>query len=156
VLASTRPDPRTKFSHRDGLNLYILEYENGARASSWDDVWSGPVKEGSASDSFVRWRFEGTKGLAHGTIGWPEWPGRSPSTIDYTTVADQGAWHRPRWPEAWFPDAFAGPMAALMRALEIGTTPDISGRDNLDTLALCEAVMTAALEHRVVDFKSIA
>ncbi|WZP00099.1 Gfo/Idh/MocA family oxidoreductase [Isosphaeraceae bacterium EP7] len=156
VLASTRPDPRTKFEHRDGLNLYILEYENGARASSWDDVWAGPVQEGAASELFVRWRFEGTEGMALGTIGWPEWPSHSPSTIDYTTIADRGDWHRPRWPEAWFPDAFAGPMAGLMRALETGTRPDISGRDNLDTLALCEAVMTAALEHRVVDFESIA
>ena len=39
VLASTRPDPRTKFAHRDGINLYILEYDSGVRASSWDDVW---------------------------------------------------------------------------------------------------------------------
>ncbi len=36
ILASTRPDPRTasKFAHTDGLNLYILEFPNGARASS--------------------------------------------------------------------------------------------------------------------------
>ena len=27
VLASTRPDPRTKFPHPDGINLYILEYD---------------------------------------------------------------------------------------------------------------------------------
>src|SRR5262249_36231053 len=33
VLASTRPDPRTKFPHDDGVNLYILEYDSGARAS---------------------------------------------------------------------------------------------------------------------------
>ncbi len=44
VLASTRPDPRTPFPHEDGINLYILEYENGARASGWDDVWSGPAR----------------------------------------------------------------------------------------------------------------
>jgi predicted dehydrogenase len=38
VLASTRPDPRTEFPHTDGINLYILEYASGARASGWDDV----------------------------------------------------------------------------------------------------------------------
>jgi hypothetical protein len=43
-------------------------------------------------------------------------------------------------------------MSGLMRALESGGGPDISGRDNLETLALCEAVMTAAMEHRVVSF----
>jgi predicted dehydrogenase len=73
-----------------------------------------------------------------------------PSTIDYSTIADAGLWHRPRWPEAWFPDAFAGTMGGLLRALETGEPPDIPGRDNLKTIALCEAALTAAREHRVV------
>ena len=87
-----------------------------------------------------------------GTIGWPGWPQRVASTLDYSTTRDQGVWHQPRWPEAWFPDAFAGTMAGLLRALETGTEPDISGRDNLATIALCEAVLAAAREHRVVSF----
>ncbi len=41
VFASARTDPRTQFPHRDGIVLYILEYANGLRASSWDDVWAG-------------------------------------------------------------------------------------------------------------------
>lgn len=155
VLSSTRPDPRTKFPHEDGINLVILEYEGGARASAWDDVWAGPAREGAGPDIGIRWRFEGTEGLALGTIGWPGWPARTPSTLDYSTVRDSGAWHRPRWPEAWFPDAFAGTMAGLLRALESGTEPDIPGRDNLKTLALCEAVLVGAREHRVVDFREM-
>src|SRR5947209_1478967 len=51
VLASTRPDPRTRFPHRDGLNLYVLEYDAGPRAAAWDDVWSGPAREGAAGDT---------------------------------------------------------------------------------------------------------
>jgi predicted dehydrogenase len=153
VLASTRPDPRTTFPHEDGINLYILEYASGARASGWDDVWSGPAREGAGSEIGIRWRFEGTKGLALGTIGWPGWPAKVPSTLDYTTETDQGEWHRPRWPEAWFPDAFAGTMAGLLRALETGSDPDIPGRDNVNTIALCEAVRTAASGHRVVQFE---
>jgi predicted dehydrogenase len=151
VLASSRPDPRTKFPHDDGINLYILEYESGARASAWDDVWAGPAREGAGHDIAIRWRFEGTRGLALGTIGWPGWPQHVPSTIDYTSIADSGAWHRPRWPESWFPDAFAGTMGGLLHALQTGAAPDISGRDNLKTIALCEAVLTAAREHRVVE-----
>ncbi|MBD0327919.1 MAG: Gfo/Idh/MocA family oxidoreductase, partial [Pyrinomonadaceae bacterium] len=52
VFASVRTDPRTagKFQHEDGICLYILEYENGMRASSWDDVWAGPAREGAESD----------------------------------------------------------------------------------------------------------
>jgi predicted dehydrogenase len=155
VMATTRPDPRTSFPHRDGINLYMLEYESGARAASWDDVWTGPSREGAGADIGIRWRFEGTEGLAVGTIGWPGWPHRVPSTIEYTTRADNGAWHRPRWQEAWFPDAFAGTMSGLMRAIETGGTPDISGRDNLGTLALCEAVLQAATEHRVISFDQL-
>jgi predicted dehydrogenase len=150
VLASTRPDPRTQFPHSDGINLTILEYSNGARASAWDDVWAGPAREGAGGEIFVRWRVEGTKGLALGTIGWPGWPERVPSTIDYSTTLDAGQWHRPRWPQAWFPDAFAGTMAGLLIAIENDTEPDISGRDHLETLALCEAVLIGGREHRVV------
>ena len=149
VLASTRPDPRTRFPHADGINLYILEYERGCRAASWDDVWTGPAREGSESDIAIRWRVEGTEGLARGTIGWPSYPARTPSTLDVTTTRQPGTWLSPRWKEVWFPDAFVGTMAQLLCALEDGTEPEISGRDNLETLALCEAVYAAAREHRV-------
>jgi predicted dehydrogenase len=149
VLASTRPDPRTHFPHRDGINLYILEYDRGCRAAAWDDVWTGPAHEGSESDIYIRWRVEGTDGLARGTIGWPSYPARTPSTLDYTTKQRPGHWFQPRWKEAWFPDAFAGTMAQLLCALEEGTEPEIGGRDNLETIALCEAVYAAATEQRV-------
>jgi predicted dehydrogenase len=149
VLASTRPDPRTHFPHRDGINLYILEYDRGCRAAAWDDVWTGPAREGSESDIYIRWRVEGTDGLARGTIGWPSYPARTPSTLDFTTKQQPGHWLQPRWQEVWFPDAFAGTMAQLLCALEDGTEPEISGRDNLQTIALCEAAYAAATEQRV-------
>ena len=155
VLASTRPDPRTTFHHSDGLNLYILEFENGARASSWDDVWAGPVKEGAAPAISIDYRIEGTQGLAIGQIGWPGWPERVPSTLKFSTINDQSDWKEPKWTTAWFPDAFAGTMAGLMVALESGVDPDISGFDNLKTIALCESVMRAAAEHRVMDPQEI-
>jgi hypothetical protein len=153
VLASTRQDPRTKFPHSDGINLYILEYDSGIRATSWDDVWTGPAREGSESDIYIRWRVEGTDGLARGTIGWPSYPARTPSTLDFTTKHQPGYWFQPRWPEVWFPDAFVGTMAQLLVAIEDNQTPEISGKDNLETLALCEAVFHAAKEHRVTTVK---
>jgi predicted dehydrogenase len=149
VLASTRPDPRTRFPHSDGINLYILEYDRGCRASSWDDVWAGPAREGAAPDIAIRWRIEGTEGLAGGTIGWPSYPQKTPSTLDYTTRAGGDRWFSPRWPEVWFPDAFVGTLAQLLCALEDGSEPEIGGRDNLETIALCAAVFAAAKEHRV-------
>lgn len=153
VLASTRPDPRTQFAHEDGINLYILEYDTGARASSWDDVWTGPVREGSQGDIGIRWRVEGTDGLARGSIGWPSYPAKTPSTLDFTCKRFPGYWFQPRWPEVWFPDAFVGTMAQLLCAIEDGVEPEINGRDNLETIALCAAVRAGAKEHRVTTVK---
>src|SRR5262249_23228233 len=110
----------------------------------------GPAREGAGSSIAVRWRFEGTEGLAMGEIGWPGWPARVPSTIDYTTTRDGGEWHRPRWPDAWVPHAFAGTMGGLLRAPESGSEPDMWGRDKRKRIALCEAVLAAGREHRVV------
>jgi hypothetical protein len=157
VFASIRPDPRTsqKFAHEDGICLYILEYENGLRCSSCDDVWTGPALEGAASDIGIRWRVEGTKGLARGTIGWPSYPARTPSTLDYTATSDQGQWHQPRWNEVWFPDAFVGPMADLLIALERGQPPTLSGKDNLETMALVDACYLSAREHRAVEIEEM-
>jgi predicted dehydrogenase len=150
VMASTGPDPRTKFPHTDGINLYILEFPSGCRASSWDDVWTGPVREGSQGDIGIRWRVEGMHGLAKGTIGWPAYPAHTPSTLDYTTKDRGDYWLQPRWPTAWFPEAFRGTMGELLMAIKYGKPPPISGRDNLKTIALVEAVFTSAREHQVV------
>ena len=157
VFASIRPDPRTekKFAHEDGICLYILEYDNGIRASSWDDVWAGPAMEGAESDTYIRWRVEGTDGMARGTIGWPSYPARTPSTLDFTTNRRPGYWFQPRWKEVWFPDAFAGPMADLLVALEDGKEPPISGRANLGTMALVDACYRSAKEHRAVEIAEI-
>ncbi len=157
VFASLRPDPRTarSFAHEDGICLYILEYDSGLRAAAWDDVWAGPVDEGAARDIGIRWRIEGTRGLARGTIGWPEYPQEVPSTLDYTTTAMDGRWQTPRWKEVWFPDAFAGPMAELLVALETGEPPSLSGIDNLETLALVDACYRSAREHRAVELSEI-
>ena len=155
VIASVRPDPRTarKFAHEDGIVLVILEYDSGLRCLTIDDVWAGPAREGAEADLGVRFRVEGTAGMALGDIGWPAWPDRRPSTLDYTTTA--GGWQRPRWPEAWFPDAFVGPMAELLRDLE-GTAPAVAtGDDNLLTLAVVDAAYRSALEHRAVEITEI-
>ncbi|MBI1368187.1 MAG: gfo/Idh/MocA family oxidoreductase [Planctomycetes bacterium] len=154
LYASTRPDPRTSFDHTDGICTYILEYERGLRAVGIDDVWAGPAREGGAPDIGIRWRVEGTQGMARGTIGWPDYPKPTPSTIDFTTTRS-GKWHKPRWRKVWFPDAFVGPMAELMCAMEEQRPPTISGDDNLNTMALVEAAYRSAEKHRAVALKEI-
>lgn len=156
IFASVTPDPRTsqKFAHRDGIALYILEFPGGVRASSWDDVWTGPAREGSASDIGIRWRVEGTEGIARGTIGWPGYPARIPSTLEYSTIHDNGQWHSPKWDSVWFPDAFIGPMAELLCSLENGRESHLSGRRNLMTMAMVDACYRSVEEHRAVELRN--
>ena len=163
IFASTRPDPRTaaKFRHTDGIALYILEYRNGLRCSSWDDVWAVPgipkPDEPPPGSIGINWRVEGTQGLARGTIGWPSYPRRTPSTIEYATTSGAGGqrWVKPRWKDVWFPDAFVGPMAELLRALEEGREPSVNGEDNLKTMALVDAAYRSAKEHRAVELREV-
>ena len=103
----------------------------------------------------VRFRVEGSLGWAEGTIGWPAWPARQPSTLDFASKKDPGTIHKPRWREVWFPDAFTGPMAELLWQLEGGPNAELSGKDNLETIALCEAVFQSGktrMPARVSDF----
>ena len=156
VYVSARPDPRTEFEHRDGICLYVLEYGNGLRAAAWDDVWSGPAHEGGASDCYIKWRVEGTEGIAQGTIGWPAYPNRVPSTLRFSTSQRPGVWFSPCWEEVWFPDAFQGTMGMLLDALNTGQEPAVSGRDNLKTMALIEACYRSLEEHRPASPHGIA
>ena len=88
--SSPAPGPtrgRRRFAHEDGIYLYILEYANGCPGAAAGTT-SGPGRAGrGGADIGIRWRVEGTDGLARGTIGWPSYPERTPSTLDYTTTA---------------------------------------------------------------------
>lgn len=155
IFVSARRDPRTEFAHEDGICLYILEYANGLRAAAWDDVWAGPRNENDDLSPYIKWRVEGTDGLAEGTLGWPHYPNRTPSTLSYTSNAQPGVWINPRWREVWFPDAFQGPMADLMHAIATGARPPTDGRENLGTMALIEAGYRSMREHRPVAVSEI-
>lgn len=148
IMVSVRQDPRTSFAHTDGMAFSILEYAGGLRAIAIDNCFTW-------ADHGIEWRVEGTEGIAKGTIGWPDYPAGSPSTIDFMTNRQPGHWFRPRWPEQWFPQAFIGTMGQLMRAIEEGTEPEIGGRDNLKTMALIEAAYASAESGRAVALAEI-
>jgi predicted dehydrogenase len=155
IFVSARKDPRTSFTHDDGICLYILEYTDGLRATAWDDVWAGPRNDRDDMSPYIRWRVEGLEGLAEGTLGWPSYPNRSPSTLTFTTSAQPGVWITPRWRDVWFPDAFQGPMADLMNAIASNTQPATNGEDNLGTMAIIEAGYRSMHEHRPVAISEI-
>lgn len=153
ITCVCRTDPRSRFPHVDGITQYTFSYENGFMATSLDDVWAWP-EDPCEKDIYIKWRVEGTEGMAMGTIGWPEFPKRCPSTLRFTGKTTNG-WVEPKWDTVWFPDAFEGTMAQLLRAVESGGEPEISVRDNINTIACVEACYRSIREKRTVSLAEI-
>lgn len=151
ITTVARPDPRTQFAHTDGITISTLRFESGAMAVSMEDVWSGPREEGFASDIYIKWRLEGIEGVAQGTIGWPDYPNGSASTLRYASrLTTQGQWRQPRWETRWFPQAFIGVMEQLQYALRSGTRPELDGSDNVRTMRLVDAAYRSLAERREI------
>jgi predicted dehydrogenase len=151
IYTAVRRDPRTKFDHTDGITISTLKFSSDVMAVSMEDVWSGPRQEGFESDIYIKWRVEGLDGVAQGTIGWPDYPTGSPSTLRYCSgKTTDGHWVQPSWDTRWFPHAFAGVMEQLQYSLKTGTPPMLSASDNLKTMALVEAGYRSIQESRAV------
>ncbi|QEX16564.1 oxidoreductase [Hypericibacter terrae] len=151
IYTAVRSDPRTTFPHRDGITVSTMTFPSGLMAVSMEDVWSGPREEGYESDIYIKWRVEGTEGVAQGTIGWPDYPKGSPSTLRYCSKkATGGKWVQPTWSTMWFPNAFKGVMEQLQYALKTNTRPLLEGQDNVKTMALIEAGYRSMAERRAV------
>ena len=151
ISTVVRKDPRTEFAHTDGITVSTLKFPSGLLAVSMEDVWSGPRQDGFKSDIYIKWRVEGTEGVAQGTIGWPDYPKGSPSTLSYASAkTTKGKWVTPKWKTMWFPHAFAGVMEQLQYALATGTPPMLDGEDNVKTMALVDAGYRSIAEQRTV------
>jgi predicted dehydrogenase len=151
IYTAARPDPRTSFPHTDGIAVSTLRFPSGVLAVSMEDVWSGPREKGFNSDIYIKWRVEGMDGVAQGTIGWPDYPHGSPSTLRYASRRDTGGeWVEPRWSTMWFPHAFRGVMEQLQWALKTGERPALDISDNVKTMALVEAAYRSLHEGRAV------
>jgi predicted dehydrogenase len=151
IYTAVRRDPRTEFEHTDGIAVSTLKFPSEVLAMTMEDVWSGPRQEGFDSDIYIKWRVEGLDGVAQGTIGWPDYPTGSPSTLRYCSrKTTDGHWVQPSWDTRWFPHAFAGVMEQLQYALKTRATPMLSASDNLKTMALVEAAYRSAKEARAV------
>lgn len=150
ITALTRTDPRTNFAHIDGISQYTFQYADERMATSLDDVWAWPG-EGCQKDFSIQWRAIGTSGLARGEIFWYE-KNPVPSKIRFTTQKYPYQWFAPDLKRPWFPDAFRGTMAQLLRAVEEDREPEISGRDNLRTIAAVEACYQSIREGRTIQF----
>jgi predicted dehydrogenase len=110
-----------------------------------------------SNDQFSIFRFLGDKGLIRGTKGaLYDYPNGRVDTLAFQANAEPLVWHEASLSTRWFPDAFAGPMASLMEAIQTGGEPITSGRDNLKTLQTVFAAYRSAAENRPVTLAEIA
>lgn len=151
ISVVARKDPRTQFAHSDGICSSSLKFESGVMGVCLDDVWASPSGGVFKPDLYIKWRVEGEDGVAQGTIGWPDYPNGSPSTLAYYAASTGGSWVTPAWDTMWFPDAFAGVMGQLQDALKAERDPEITLADNLRTMALVEAGYASIKSSRAVD-----
>ena len=95
IYTAVRTDPRTEFAHTDGVVASTLTFPSGLLAISLEDVWGSPRNDTFESDFYIKWRVEGTEGVAQGTVGWPD---GSPSTLTYASnLTTGGKWETPTW-----------------------------------------------------------
>ena len=139
---SRAPGEKTKAETK---TLTIWEYRSGLQVlidvchSTWQD------------DPYAIFRFEGTDGVIKGTIGLMyNYPTGRPDTLEFMSNRNPGYWFTARLDRMWIPDAFVGPVASLMRAIEDNSEPETSGRDNLRTLQVVFAEYRSIAEKRAV------
>jgi predicted dehydrogenase len=125
--------------------LSVWEYDSGLQVlidachSTWQD------------DPYAIFRLEGTEGVIKGTIGLMyNYPKGRPDTLEFMSKRNPGYWFSARLDSMWIPDAFVGPMASLMCAIENNSGPETSGRDNLRTLQIVFAEYRSMGEKRAV------
>jgi predicted dehydrogenase len=118
----------------------IFLYENDLRVlidvnhHNWSD------------DAYARFRWLGTEGIIVGTLGlFENYPTGSVDTLRYQPNCEPREWHEADLKTWWIPDAFIGPMASLMEAIQTSGEPITSGRDNLGTLRTVFASYESAM-----------
>jgi predicted dehydrogenase len=104
-----------------------------------------------SDDIYARFRFLGDKGIITGTIGLLyDYPTGRVDMLRYQANDGSHVWHEAALSKWWIPDAFIGPMASLMDAIQTGSEPITSGRDNLGTLRTVFASYQSASEGRTI------
>lgn len=96
-------------------------------------------------------RVLGTDGVIEGTIGTNyDYPDGRSDTLKFTSREHSEQNFSATLPGKWIPDAFYGPMASLMEAIQNNGEPLTSAKDNLGTLRVVEAAYRSMSEARSV------
>jgi predicted dehydrogenase len=102
-------------------------------------------------DFVATFRLDGNEGSIKGSLGiYYDYPLGRADELSYCTKRLGDDWHSEALEGRWIPDAFIGPMAALMNSIESGEEAENSGREHLKTLQVVEAAYRSAAERRMI------
>lgn len=126
------------------ISTYL--FDSGARALIHAN------HENDHDDNSATFRIDGTAGAIRGTLGLLyDYPHGRPDTVEINSrVIPIDGWIPYPVTTRWIPDAFLGPMASVLAAHADGDMLRSSGRDNLGTLAVVEALYTSISTGQVV------
>ena len=133
VLARSIKDPRSPNLQSSRSNIY-LDYGDWKRASI--HTYHGHVAGPRHQDSYVK--VEGTKGVAKFQMGLNmDYPKGRPDYFEYW-LDGMDEWTAVPLEGSWFPDAFCGPMAAMMIWAGGGEPPSTEVHDALKTMQVVD------------------
>jgi len=137
VLAKTLKHPAKSLSSSRSTVLFDYGDTMHAVINTNHDHDFGPTHQ----ESYIKW--EGTKGAIVAKIGLlMDYPHGVPDVFEYCVVEDGKTpeWQTVKLEGSWFPEAFIGTMANLMRYNEGSTTIlHTSVEDVIDTMAVVES-----------------
>ena len=129
----------------------VLDYESGCQALI-------AVNHHDESGGVHAWfRVLGTEGVIEGDIGLlATYPEGGVDTIRARRGDEpEGEWHEPTLTTLWMPNAFIGPMASLINAIESGGTPLTNVADNLNTIRVVSAAYDSMAQGRTIPLNSV-
>jgi predicted dehydrogenase len=108
--------------------------------------------ENLAGDNEARFRIDGSEGSIRGTIGLLyDYPKGRVDTVElFSRVLPTDGWLPYPVTRRWIPDAFLGPVGSLLRAIAEGGEAETSGRDNVRTLRVAQALYRSGETGQVV------
>ncbi|HEY9529016.1 MAG TPA: Gfo/Idh/MocA family oxidoreductase [Anaerolineales bacterium] len=145
LVTSRHTKHPTQKAKGETKTITVWEYENGLQIliAICHFDWSPGL--------YSLFRVLGSDGLIEGTIGTNyDYPDGRNDTLKFTSRSNPERNFSVTLPGKWIPDAFYGPMASLMDAIQTDGEPLTSAKDNLGTLRVVEAAYRSMNEARSV------
>ncbi|NQY11041.1 MAG: Gfo/Idh/MocA family oxidoreductase [Flavobacteriales bacterium] len=136
LLAKTVKHPTTTVSSTRSSIIFDYGDVKAARINTNHDHNFGSKHQ----HSYIKW--EGTKGAIYAKMGLNlNYPDSVPDVFEYFIAdeAGKGEWKTVELEGSWFPDAFIGPMANIMRFKEGADVLPTSVEDAIKTMQLVES-----------------